>query len=175
MSAIKFFVSKSGTAIIECPQCENSKSISVSAYQGKKFSTKVKCPCGHVFAINFDFRQHYRKSTLLEGNYRKSNLNIKSYYEKLPNKTRVTHKQMRDGVNNCTVKDLSIGGIGLDIWGQHSIEEGDELLVEFKLNNKRHTVIKREVIVKTVHENYVGAEFQDDFDHHPDLGFYLMS
>lgn len=168
---MNFFVNQSGRAIVECPHCKNSKSISGAAYKGKKFTMNVKCPCGHVFPINLDFRKHYRKVTLLDGNYHKTNLNIESFYEKLSNKD----GSSRNRIKNCTVRDLSLGGVGLDIWGNHTIEEGDELFLEFNLDTKRNSLIRCEVTVKTVRENFVGAEFKGREDCHAYLGFYLMS
>jgi hypothetical protein len=171
MDEINLFVSQTGTVVVKCPQCENSKLISVATYKGKKFAIKVKCPCGHLFTINLDFREHYRKPTLLEGNYHKTNLKIESFYEKLPLKN--DHPLKR--IKNCTVRDLSIGGIGLDIWGKHTIEKGDELFIEFNLDNRKRSLIKCEVIVKTIRENYVGAEFKDKLICNSDLRFYLLS
>lgn len=175
MSAIKFFVNQAGRAIVKCPHCENSKSIPVTAYKGKKFTMKVKCPCGHIFPINLDFRAHYRKLTLLEGKYQKTNLNIESFFEKLPYKTGIPLNHTGDLIKNCTIKDISVGGIGLDIWGHHTIEKGNELFIEFNLDNKKHSLVKCEVTVKTVQNNYIGAEFKDKLDFNPDLGFYLLS
>lgn len=177
MSAIKFFVNQEGIAAVECPQCKKSRSVSVAAYKGKKFTQKVKCPCGHIFTINLDFREHFRKQTLLEGNYRKTNLSIKSLYKKLPNKNVNPHDHPDGAMKICTVKDLSLSGIGLDIWGQHTIEKGNELLIEFHLDDRHNSFIRCEVTVKTVRKNWVGAEFKDksDVNRNRDLGFYLFS
>lgn len=175
MSAIKFFVNKEGMAIIKCPQCEHGKSISVATYKGKKSTIKVNCPCGHSFPISLDFREHHRKKTLLEGNYRKSGLNIESFYEKLSHTRGTPMNPTSDGLKNCTIKDLSVGGLGLDIWGFHSVKEGDALLIEFTLDNKKKSHIRSEVVVKTVRENYVGAEFKEKSEFIANLGFYLMS
>ena len=174
MDAVKFFVSQEGKVIVECPHCENSKTISVSSYKGKKFALNVKCPCGHAFPINLDFREHYRKPTFLEGNYRKTNLNLESFYEKILPKTNTPPHQNRNVINNCTVKDISVGGIGLDIWGGHTIEKGDHIFIDFILDNTKRSRIRCELTVRTVQNNYVGAEFTEKLDFSPDLGFYLL-
>ena len=175
MSTIKFFVSQTGNVIVQCPQCESSKEISVAACKGKKFSMKVKCHCGHIFPINLDFRRHHRKHTLLHGNYQKTDLNLESYYEKLPPKsvTVFQHPQIED--TNCTVVNISVGGAGLKIPGPHGIEEGDELFLLFNLDNKKRSLIQGIVTVKTVRGNVIGAEFKEKADFNPELGFYLMS
>jgi hypothetical protein len=174
MSAVKYFVTKEGKAWIECPQCKHGKSISVAAYKGKKSAFLINCPCGHSFEISIDFREHYRKKTLLEGNYLKTGLNIESFYTKLPGMSSTSLGQIIEN-KNCTIKDLSLGGIGLDIWGSHSIAQGDELFVEFNLDNRKKSLMKCKVIVKSVHNNYVGAEFKKKSDYCPELGFFLLS
>ena len=174
MDPVKFFVNQAGNVIVECPQCENSKSISVASHKGKQYAMKVKCPCGHIFPINLDFREHYRKPTLLEGNYRKTNLNLESFYEKIPPTSNTHVPQQRNVIYNCTVKDISVGGLGLDIWGNHTIETGEHLFIEFILDNKKRSRIRCELIVRTVQNNYVGTEFKEKLDFIPDLGFYLL-
>jgi hypothetical protein len=47
--------------------------------------------------------------------------------------------------------------------------------VEFHLDDKRHTFIKREVIVRNVFKNLVGTAFSPHDGDDPALGFYLMS
>jgi hypothetical protein len=175
MSTIKFFVSHTGNVIIECPQCSSSKEISVAACKGKIFSTKVKCRCGHIFPIKLDFRQHHRKHTLLDGNYQKTNLTIESYYEKLSPRTATVFQHPQIEAVNCTIVDLSAGGVGLNISGLHEIEEGDELFLQFNLDNKKKSLIKCAVTVKKVRGNLIGAEFKEGSDFNPELGFYLMS
>ena len=174
MDAVKFFVNQEGDVIVQCPLCENSKTVSVSSYKGKQFAMKVKCTCGHVFPINLDFREHYRKPTFLEGNYLKTNLNLESFYEKVPQKRNIPPDKKRNVINNCTVKDISVGGLGLDIWGDHTIEKGDHLFIKFILDNKKRSLIQCELTVRTVQNNYVGAEFKEKLDFNPDLGFYLL-
>ncbi len=150
MDAVKFFVNREGNVIVECPQCENSKTISVASFKGKEFAVKVKCVCGHIFPISLDFREHYRKPTFLEGNYRKTNLNLESFYEKIPRTTNIPSHQKRNVIHNCSIKDISVGGLGVDIWGEHKIEVGNHLFIEFILDNKKRSLVRCELIVKTV-------------------------
>lgn len=174
MDTINFFVNKTDEVVVECPQCNNSKTISIGAYKGKKYTMKVKCPCGHTFAINLDSRENYRKKTFLEGSYQVINLNIDSYYEKLVGKTIDPLQKKREVIKNCTVKDLSVSGVGLNMWERHTIEEGDELFLEFNLDNTKQTPIRCIVIVRTVRNNLIGAEYKDKKEIRPYLGFYFM-
>jgi hypothetical protein len=52
---------------------------------------------------------------------------------------------------------------------------GQTLRVEFHLDDKRHTLINKKVIVRNVHKNLVGASFAPTEGDDPHLGFYLMS
>lgn len=173
MPAAKYFVTKDGRAHIECPECKLGKTITVAALKGKKSAIKIKCPCGHVFEIELDFRQHYRKHTILGGNYLKTDLNIESFYTKLPGMSSTSLGQQIQE-KNCAIKDLSLGGMGIDIWGAHSIAKGDELYVEFNLDNSKKTLIRCQVVVVSVRNSFVGAEFKEKPDYYPELGFYLL-
>jgi hypothetical protein len=75
---------------------------------------------------------------------------------------------------NCTVKDLSFGGIRLEIKGKHLIEAGDVLMVSFELDNAKKTRIRRKISVKRVSGNIIGAEFTGKSEHDAALGFYVM-
>lgn len=63
----------------------------------------------------------------------------------------------------------------MDIWGPHTLEEGDVLFIEFELDNKKKSLLRREVTVRTVEKNYVGAQFSDQMECQSDLAFYLWS
>jgi hypothetical protein len=65
-------------------------------------------------------------------------------------------------------------GMGIDIWGPHSIVQDSELYVEFNLDNSKMTLIRCQVIVISVRNNFVGAEFKVRPDYYPELGFYLL-
>lgn len=175
MDRVKYFVTKEGRVCIECPACELGKSVSVAAYKGRNCPIKIKCPCGHSFEIDLDFRRHYRKQILLEANFWKTDLNLESYYAKLPAMSSTSLGTTSQKQKNCAIKDLSLGGIRLDIWGPHDIAEGDELFIEFNLDNAKSSLVKCKVVVKSVHNNLVGAEFKEKADFCPELGFYLLS
>ncbi|MFC1524333.1 hypothetical protein ACFL6N_06040 [Thermodesulfobacteriota bacterium] len=66
----KVFVSKSGSATIKCPGCNDAKSVNVAKFMGKQHVLKAKCPCGNVFSVRLDFRKTYRKEVMLPGNVR---------------------------------------------------------------------------------------------------------
>jgi hypothetical protein len=173
MSDLNVFVTKSDTAVIECPKCQKRKSISVASHKGKKYSTTVKCSCKNIFTIHLDFRQYYRKSTSLDGRYQKKELDLQGHYEKIGAQPTAT-KQAKNRTVNCTICDISIGGISMQIIGKHLLKVGDKLRVEFELDNNKKTQILREVSIKSINDNNIGAEFTNTHDSDAALGFYLM-
>ncbi len=171
MSAKKILVTKSDTAVIDCPKCKVRKSVQVGSFKGKKHLMRVKCTCSHVFKIELNFRKHYRKTAALLATYSSKSLSLNGHYDHLRN---AKNPPSLD-TTNCTIKNISIGGVGLKILGGHLIEEGDKLMISFRLDNEKRTLIRRQIIAKTVQGNFVGAEFTGITDHDADLGFYLMA
>jgi hypothetical protein len=52
---------------------------------------------------------------------------------------------------------------------------GDHLLMEFRLDNAKRSLIRKEVIVKWVDKPYIGVEFSSETLFDADLGYYVMS
>lgn len=169
MSAEKILVTKSDTAVIECPKCKNRKSVLVGPYRGKKHAMKVKCTCSHVFGVELNFRKHYRKKDSLEATYQTAGLNMPGTYQNSSKKDAA-----RVNLTNCIVKDLSFEGVGFEVVGRHLIEPGSKLTIKFNLDNPQKTFVQKEIIVKTVRGNFIGAKFTETVAHDPTLGFYLM-
>lgn len=177
MSKTKVFVTEKDTAVIECPDCQLRRAVPVAQYKGKKLSMKVKCACSHVFEIELDFRKHYRKTSSLDGHYRNvndENLNIEAHYQHHNSRTIVSHNQKKQLPVNCIIKNVSFSGVGIEVMGHHLITVGNQLLLIFKLDNRKQTLVNRKVTVKSVINNFIGAEFSDANEHSAELGFYLM-
>jgi hypothetical protein len=54
------------------------------------------------------------------------------------------------------------------------LHPGEEIKIEFKLNDVKNTIIKRKAVVRVVNGRYIGCKFKElpgTFD--PDLGYYL--
>jgi hypothetical protein len=52
---------------------------------------------------------------------------------------------------------------------------GDRLMVKFTLDREPPEIIEKEVIVKTIQDNYIGCEFIEESGFTDrTLGFYLM-
>jgi hypothetical protein len=76
---------------------------------------------------------------------------------------------------NMRVVDISSNGLKLKLNVERHFNSGDRIRVEFHLDDKRRTLIKKEVIVRNVFKNLVGTSFSPSEGDDPSLGFYLMS
>lgn len=157
-------VNNDNLAAIKCPHCQSMKLISVHKFKGVKHSLKVKCTCDNSFSVSLDFRERYRKSTDIDAKYVKIDKDIK----KIEGRAEPHLK--------CKVADLSLSGLALTIIGSHALQVGDLLLVEFTLDDKARTHIRRKVNVRVVGQGFVGCQFDEAGAPAYDkaLGFYLM-
>jgi hypothetical protein len=73
------------------------------------------------------------------------------------------------------VVDISSNGLKLKLSVERKFDNGDRLRVEFHLDDKRRTLVRKEVIVRNVFKNSVGTSFSPSQGDDPSLGFYLMS
>jgi hypothetical protein len=96
----------------------------------------------------------YRKATNLQGTY-----------------TNLTNPDDR---GRMQVKNVSMGGVGFSSLGKHRIQKDDDLEVEFTLDDKHKSVLKRSVIARMVTAEFVGCEFSNPNEYNKALGFYLM-
>lgn len=155
METVKAFVRANDTVTIVCPACRMPKNAAVGPFRNKSHDLKVRCPCGHVFMVHLDFRQHYRKQTDLTGTFRSIN---------------------PPGMGgDIHVKDISISGIGFTVSGMQLLEKGHSLTVTFTLDDKRKTNLTKEVVVQSVQGDFVGGRFVDRKAYEKELGFYLTN
>jgi predicted RNA-binding Zn-ribbon protein involved in translation (DUF1610 family) len=155
----KVFITSKNTATFVCPQCGNATVANVAKYAAidKKVTVKCTCPCGHRYSVSLEKRRQYRKETDLPGFY---------YY------------RMRNGITDkgsMRVVDISTSGFKLKLGVERHFDAGERLRVEFYLDDKRRTFIKKEVIVRNIKKNLVGTSFAPNQGDDPALGFYLMS
>lgn len=157
-------VNKENLAAIKCPHCECIKLVSVDKFRGVKHSLKVKCNCNNSFSVSLDFRERYRKST-----------NIDAKYVKIDSDIKATDNKVEPNLK-CKVADLSLSGLALTIMGSHELQVGDELMVEFTLDDRSNTHIKRKADIRVVGQGFVGCQFDesDSPTYDKALGFYLM-
>ena len=156
----KIYLSELDTATFECPKCHASKKADVSKY--KKITTavtlKVKCPCGKEYSVTLERRKYYRKET------------------KFPGKV-IFNSLFGDDQNGpMTVLDISKGGLKIKMLSRPIFQKDDIIEVEFNLDNKNATLIKKQVYVRNIKDTFVNVEFCS-FDPNDAgdkaLGFYL--
>jgi len=155
MKIVRCFVKPNNTTTIICPSCKEPKTISVAAYKNKQHSIKVRCSCNEIFPIQLDFRRHYRKKTNLPGKYI------------LPDAPE------GEGINVMII-NISLSGLAFMVSGQHYLKEGDNVFVEFVLNDKKKTVLRKLVEVYNVRKNVIGCQFTGKEPFEKALGFYLQ-
>lgn len=155
----KVFITNQQMATFVCPKCSKSKTVNVSKYVNldKLVKVNVKCPCGHAYTSILEKRKQYRKETNLPGSY------IHSAGDKPANR------------GLMTVKDVSATGLKLKPNVAQNFAIGDHMQVEFHLDDRNRTLIKKRVIVRNLNVPFVGVEFEPTEAHEKALGFYLLS
>ena len=156
MAHIKVHVRDNNTATLICPACGAVKHFAADRYRHSRHTISVRCRCQQVFSLLLDFRRHYRKQTSLPGTYEI-----------------LSEGGVGGGIIH--INDISRGGLGFTVSGLHRIEKDQELQVEFQLNDKKKTVLKRRMLVKSVQQNSVGCQFKDAAEMERALGFFLHS
>ncbi len=156
MTEIKLHVRNNNTATLVCPNCGTIKHIAAERFRHIRHTVTVRCRCQKILTILFDFRRNYRKQTNLTGMYEIAT-------------------QGGIGGGLIHIHNISRGGLGFTISGLHRIEKGQELLLEFQLNDKMKTVLKKRVIVKSVQQNTIGCQFTDNAEMEKALGFFLQN
>lgn len=154
VSTKKVFVQSDEQTLIVCPDCGHSKNVSLAQFRNRQRLLRIKCSCGHRFAIEVEFRQYFRKDTDLEGIYKTSYSSI--------------------GAGSIVkVLNVSLGGVSLEFLNKHSLKIGDRGDLRFTLDNRKESEIIKQVIVMSVTGNVVGCQFIKDKAYDTDLGFYL--
>ncbi len=186
MSEIKEVVlNEENKADIRCSKCLKNRTVDMSKYttMDRVIKFKTKCSCGHSETIFLNRRDKFRKNTDFFGVY--TNLS--------------SGKEGQKG--EMTVLDVSRAGLKMEISHvklkikehdvsvitgeqatfEHKIKKpvdeinlGDKLLVEFRLDDTKKTLIKKEVIIRWMKKPYIGVEFSSQSLYDGSLGFYMM-
>ncbi|MCF6289639.1 MAG: PilZ domain-containing protein [Desulfobacterales bacterium] len=174
METKKAFVRPDNTVTITCPQCQATRTVSLDRLPPGKHLVKIKCACATIFPVRLEFRKNFRKQTSLPGRYQLLTPATKDQPrpETTRGKTRYSAEQEAHS-NGCTVKNLSMTGVGLLIPGNHGLKVGDILGLEFALDDRRGSEFNKKVVVRLVTDSFVGCQFIDTREYDKALGFYL--
>jgi len=157
----KVFIYKDNKAIIICPKCDKSKAIDVSEELGSKYLVQLqhKCSCGYFVNFLLERRKRHRKTTNLKGAYR----------------CLVRGKQEAKG--SMTIQDITRAGLSfvLDESESQKLNRGDNLLLEFHLDNNSRSLIKKKGLVSNMRRPYIGVEFSSVDLYDRALGQYMFS
>jgi hypothetical protein len=151
-------ITDSNKATFICPKCKTMKTVDVSkfAHTDGVVKIKSKCSCGHRWISEFEKRKQYRKRVNFAG----------------------TYDYIKDGKvvdrGGMTVVDLSNGGVKVKLNVERDLQAGAHLDLEFHLDDKNGTLIKKRVKIRSVSGVYLGTTFRAMDGAGQELGFYLM-
>jgi len=160
--AEKVFVADDNMAVFECPQCKKAKRVDVSRYNDIQQAVKirVKCSCRHIYNVSLERRKSFRKNANFPG----------TYTHVLPD--------YREDKGGITVKDLSRSGLKIKLNVEKEFKPGDILFVEFQLDDKQRSLIKKDAVIKKISGSYLGLEFKSIDSSDPSdkaIGFYMLA
>ena len=104
--------------------------------------------------VVIEFRKRVRKKTFLRGTY-------------------INHSQ-KDSGGYLVIENISVTGVAISSVDVNKFKVGDELSLEFALDDEYGTEIKKEAIVRSVRQSNIGCDFEkpeDDFG--SKLGYYI--
>lgn len=158
MSEVKAFIDSEGKAIIKCPECHEVRLVDVRNYTklDRHVRFKVKCPCSHSFKVHLERREYFRRPVELKGIGLFQNGALKA---------------------DLKICDLSRKGMRVQLSAETSVAVGDKVTVEFRLDDENKTLIRKEAVVRSIWERFLGLEFFsiDPYNvYDKALGFYLM-
>ena len=108
-----------------------------------------------IFKVQLNYRSHYRKLVSLSGTYE-------------------TLHQYTYSKGAMSITNLSHGGLQYNIGGVNPLQPGYVLILDFQLDNKQLTPIKKYAMVRSVYDNVIGCEFVEQKDANKALAFYLF-
>lgn len=156
MNTTTVHVRNDNTATLTCPACGFIKQFSAEPYLLRQHTIAVRCHCQESFSVLLNFRRHYRKQTNLSGIYEIAS-------------------DGGSGGGIIQIANISRSGVGFTVSGLHRIKKGQQIRIEFQLNDKNKTVLKKQAVVKSVRQNAVGCEFINNVEMDKALGFFLQS
>ncbi|MEN8244350.1 MAG: PilZ domain-containing protein [Thermodesulfobacteriota bacterium] len=156
------------TVTFACPVCSQQKIENVSQYV--KMETAVElvttCACGHTWTSALERRRQYRKPVKLRGRY--TFRNDVFLDEGLSGGSFV-------GKGKMMVVDLSLKGLKIELKKKSDLHVKDLLSVEFRLKDKKRTLIREYASVRSINGRFVGSSFGPEVAENSSLGFYLLA
>ncbi|MGZ3580481.1 MAG: hypothetical protein ACXWMH_06490 [Syntrophales bacterium] len=152
----KLYVDEAGMVTFLCPKCGASRKQTVVKHGDHRCSARMSCVCGYDSEVNLEFRKIFRKDTKLEG----------TYYRTTP----------EGHWGKMIVRNLSTLGCRFEMIKKGPLAAGEEIKVQFTLDNPRKSIIKKKAIISDVVGSLVGCRFSELPGYiDSELGFYLRN
>ena len=148
-------------ASLACNHCNRQRKLDISEIRVMGTQLKAICVCGKIKYIKVDLRREHRKTVNLRGVF------MRGPGDRLALKS--------DDWGHIEVYNLSRRGIGFKVPGKADIRVGDRFQVKFTLDNTAHSIIQKEVVVRSVVERMIGCQFEGQDACDVTLGFYMMN
>lgn len=155
MQKITAHVQNGNTAALICPTCSTVKHIAVHRLRGNRHSLKIRCRCQEVFHVNLNFRKYHRKQISLPGTY-------------------AILKPAGSGGGVSHIRNISKGGLGFTVSGKNPLQQDQLIEVEFHLNDRQMTKVKKQALVRSVNGNFIGCQFNPKEELGKELGFFIQ-
>jgi hypothetical protein len=180
----RVFITSEDTAEFSCPNCNRFRSMDVSKYKKieKAVRLKYKCNhCEHSYSVILERRQGgHRKETELFGDY----MCIRA------------GKSVHTG--RIVVKDVSLTGVRFQLTHADAdaikasmaastdvamekknskgcaLKVGSQVMTEFRLSDKKRTLIKHQAVVRWISDRFVGVQFAAQKPH-PALKLWMWN
>lgn len=147
------WINREKVVTIICPDCKKSKIINISNNNLPNNSDKAKCKCicGHSF------------TAILKENLYKKKIDLPGKF--------ISGNQQTRGL--LTIIDISNQDLLIKLNVKHKFIPGDKLLLEFNLDDKFNSLVKKAVTIRAINGIYVNAKFCS-IEHYDRLGPYLL-
>ncbi|MDY6904297.1 MAG: PilZ domain-containing protein [Thermodesulfobacteriota bacterium] len=160
-----FLTTQSKKAAVSCPNCKTKQEFTVAAATtgAQPEHIAVECPtCGLQSKICIERRRYYRKPVWFPGTYYKVD--------------------DADVSGDMIVKNISRGGLLLATNLFQKLDRDQKLRVEFHLDDREHSLIQKDVLVRYQNtvmvggtlSSLIGVEFESD-DHPERLNVYFLN
>ena len=137
-----------------CPKCHREDVLDNANVSTQQDGAGVKftCPCGFEKMVYLEYRNFGRLDTDLPGTFN------------------VVDADGNPETGLLMVKDLSMTGLKLKLGSSEMgrFKVGDQLVVDFNLDNESRSHIRKRVTLKYIKGHFCGVEFcgEDEFDNH---------
>jgi len=157
----KVFISSDNTITFKCPKCNQPRTVDMSNFKNleKAERVKVKCACGNTYYALIEKRKQFRKKTNFPGTF-----------------THIVSGIPKDK-GTLLVTNVSRTGLKIKLNSKKEFFIGDNIIVEFHLDDKNRSLIKKECIIKKAFGLEFGIEFISVHPSDPNdraIGFYMF-